>query len=212
MSETTTIIPRTLEERLPLGEAMAMEADWDTFLDLLEEGNYPVQYDEGQILSFMGYGTEEHEALVARIIYLLSVLLDNKPYQVYGSNLALQPPGAPKQYFNADCTVVQGQAEQVALRGEMKAVTNPVMLVEVLSKSTHNFDLGQKFQQYKTIPSLQQVLYINSRSPSVISYRRQDQKGIWLIEEFTGQEGKVPVLEESEIEMKALYEHWKAGE
>jgi len=57
MSETTTTIPRTLEERLPLGEAMAMEADWDTFLDLLEEGNYPVQYDEGQILSFMGYGT-----------------------------------------------------------------------------------------------------------------------------------------------------------
>ncbi len=206
MSETTTTIPRTLEERLPLGEAMAVEADWDTFLDLLEEGNYPVQYDEGQILSFMGYGTQEHEALVARIIYLLSVLLDNKPYQVYGSNLALQPPGTSKQYFNADCTLVQGQPQQVTLRCEMKALTNPVMLVEVLSKSTHNFDLGQKFQRYKTIPSLQQVLYIDSRSPSVISYRRKDQEGTWLIEEFTALEGEVPVLEEGTFSLKALYE------
>ncbi|NBC05865.1 MAG: hypothetical protein GVY26_01575 [Bacteroidetes bacterium] len=210
MSETTTTIPRTLEERLPLGEAMAVEADWDTFLDLLEEGNYPVQYDEGQILSFMGYGTQEHEALVARIIYLLSVLLDNKPYQVYGSNLALQPPGTSKQYFNADCTLVQGQPQQVTLRGEMKAVTNPVMLVEVLSKSTHNFDLGQKFQRYKTIPSLQQILYVDSQAQRVISYRREEKKGVWLIEDLTEQGEKVPVLQEGEIEMQALYKHWKS--
>jgi len=207
MSETTTIIPRTLEERLPLGEAMTMEADWDTFLDLLEQGNYPVQYDEGQILSFMGYGTEEHEALVARIIYLLASLLDNKPYQVYGSNLALQPPGAPKQYFNADCTVVQGQAEQVALRGEMKAVTNPVMLVEVLSKSTHNFDLGQKFHRYKTIPSLQQILYVDSQSQRVISYRREEKKGAWLIEEFTEADAEVPVLQEGSLSVQKIYSH-----
>jgi len=207
MSETTTIIPRTLEERLPLGESMTMEADWDTFLDLLEQGNYPVQYDEGQILSFMGYGTEEHEALVARIIYLLASLLDNKPYQVYGSNLALQPPGAPKQYFNADCTVVQGQAEQVALRGEMKAVTNPVMLVEVLSKSTHNFDLGQKFHRYKTIPSLQQILYVDSQSQRVISYRREEKKGAWLIEEFTEADAEVPVLQEGSLSVQKIYSH-----
>jgi len=207
MSETTTTIPRTLEERLPLGEAMTMEADWDTFLDLLEQGNYPVQYDEGQILSFMGYGTEEHEALVARIIYLLASLLDNKPYQVYGSNLALQPPGAPKQYFNADCTVVQGQAEQVALRGEMKAVTNPVMLVEVLSKSTHNFDLGQKFHRYKTIPSLQQILYVDSQSQRVISYRREEKKGAWLIEEFTEADAEVPVLQEGSLSVQKIYSH-----
>jgi len=207
MSETTTIIPRTLEERLPLGESMTMEADWDTFLDLLEQGNYPVQYDEGQILSFIGYGTEEHEALVARIIYLLASLLDNKPYQVYGSNLVLQPPGAPKQYFNADCTVVQGQAEQVALRGEMKAVTNPVMLVEVLSKSTHNFDLGQKFHRYKTIPSLQQILYVDSQSQRVISYRREEKKGAWLIEEFTEADAEVPVLQEGSLSVQKIYSH-----
>ena len=211
MSETTITIPRTLEERLLLGEAMAVEADWDTFLDLLEEDNYPMQYDEGQILSFMGYGTQEHEALVARIIYLLSVLLDNKPYQVYGSNLALQPPAASKQYFNADCTLVQGQPQQVTLRGEMKAVINPVMLVEVLSKSTHNFDLGQKFQRYKTIPSLQQILYVDSQSQRVISYRREEKKGAWLIEEFSEADAEVPVLQEASLSVQKIYSSWNTA-
>lgn len=88
----------------------------------------------------------------------------------------------------------------------MKATANPVILVEVLSKTTRNFDLGQKFQRYKTIPSLQQVLYIDSQSPLVISYRRKDQEGTWLIEEFTGLEGEVPVLEEATFSLKALYE------
>ena len=212
MSETTITIPRTLEERLLLGEAMTMEADWDTFLDLLEEGSYPVQYDEGQILSFMGYGTQEHEELVMRIGHLLIGLLEGKPYRIYGSNLALLPPGNAKSYFNADCTIVKGQPEHVLLRGEMKAVTNPVMLVEVLSKSTHNFDLGQKFQRYKTIPSLQQILYIDSQSQRVISYRREEKKGAWLIEEFSEADAEVPVLQEGEIEMQALYKHLKVSE
>lgn len=206
MAETAVAIPRTLEERLPYGETMIVEASWDTFLDLLEEGNYPVQYDEGQILSFIGYGTQEHEELVMRIGHLLITLLDGKPYRFFGSNLALVPPGQAKSYFNADCTIVKGEPEHEPLEGEMKATTNPVILVEVLSKTTRNFDLGQKFQRYKTIPSLQQVLYVDSQTPSVISYRRKDQEGTWLIEEFTGQEGEVPVLEEGAFSLKALYE------
>lgn len=206
MAETAVAIPRTLEERLHFGQAMAVEASWDTFLDLLEEGNYPVQYDAGQILSFMGYGTEDHEALIMRIGHLLIGLLEGKSYRVYGSNLALVPPGQAKGYFNADCTVVKGPSEHIPLRGEMKAVANPIILVEVLSKSTHNFDLGQKFQRYKTIPSLQQILYVDSQSQRIISYRRQEREGTWLIEEFTDAEAQIPVLEAGALEVKALYQ------
>jgi Uma2 family endonuclease len=77
--------------------------------------------------------------------------------------------------------------------------------VEVLSKTTRNFDLGQKFQQYKTIPSLQQVLYISSESPTVISYRRKDAEGTWLIEEFNQPEAQVPVLEVGALSIQAIY-------
>lgn len=209
MPDTAIKIPLTLEERLPYGEEFIVEADWDTFLDILEKGEYPVQYDEGKMLSFMGYGTEEHEALVIRIGHLLSLLLEGKGFRIYGSNLALHLPGEGKKYYNADCSIIKGPPEKMAVRGEMKAIANPILLVEVLSKSTHNFDLGQKFQRYKTIPSLQQLLYIDSREQRVISYRKQDMKGTWLIEEFVDSEVSVPVLEEGNLIVKDIYKALK---
>ena len=212
MSETTTTIPRTLEERLSYGETMIAEASWDTFLDLLEAEAYPMQYDKGQIYSFLAYATLKHEELIPLIISALFPLLERKNYRIFGSNLPLSTPGPEKIFFNADCTLVKGPSEYMPLRGEMKAITNPVMLVEVLSKSTHNFDLGQKFQRYKTIPSLQQILYVDSQSQRVISYRREEKKGAWLIEEFSEADAEVPVLQEGEIEMQALYKHLKASE
>lgn len=199
-------LPRTQKERLAYDATMVWEADWDTFLDLLEADPYPMQYDKGQIYSFLAYATLKHEELIPLIISALFPLLERKNYRIFGSNLPLSIPGPEKIYFNADCTVVKGPSEHMPLRGEMKAITNPVMLVEVLSESTYDFDLGHKFQRYKTIPSLQQVLYVDSQTPSVISYRRKDQEGTWLIEEFTGREGEVPVLEEGAFSLKALYE------
>ncbi|NBC06812.1 MAG: hypothetical protein GVY26_06415 [Bacteroidetes bacterium] len=204
MTDTTTI-PLTLEERLPMGEFFTVEASWDTFLRILEKGEYPVQYDEGKILSFMGYGTEKHEALIMRIGYLLANLLEGSDCQIFGSNLPITTLEAGKRYYNADCSVVEGQVERVQLKSGMTAVVNPKLIVEVLSKTSRNFDLGQKFQQYKTIPSLQQILYISSESPSVISYRRRDAQGTWLIEEFTEPEALVPVLEAGDISIKAIY-------
>jgi Uma2 family endonuclease len=204
MADTTTI-PLTLEERLPLGEVFTVEASWETFLRILEKGEYPVQYDEGKILSFMGYGTEEHEAIIAELIRLLGNLLSSSDCKVFGSNLPITTLEAGKRYYNADCSVVKGKVERVQLKGEMTAVVNPALIVEVLSKSTHNFDLGQKFQQYKTIPSLQQILYVDSKSPAVISYRRKDNAGTWLIEEFKAPEAEVPVLEEGAISLQSIY-------
>lgn len=209
MPDTAIKIPLTLEERLPYGEEFIVEADWDTFLDILEKGEYPVQYDEEKMLSFMSYGTEEHEALVIRIGHLLSLLLEGKGFRIYGSNLALHLPGEGKKYYNADCSIIKGPPEKISIRGEMKAIANPIFLVEVLSKSTHNFDLGQKFQRYKTIPSLQQLLYIDSREQRVISYRKQDMKGTWLIEEFVDSEASVPVLEEGNLIVKDIYKALK---
>jgi len=204
MADTTTI-PLTLEERLPLGEVFTVEASWETFLRILEKGAYPVQYDEGKILSFMGYGAEEHEAIIGEIIRLLGNLLLDTDCQVYGSNLPITTLEAGKRYYNADCSVVEGQVERVALKEDMTAVVNPKLIVEVLSKNTRNFDLGQKFQQYKTIPSLQQILYVDSESPAVISYRRRDAEGTWLIEEFTAPEAEVPVLEAGHLQIKDIY-------
>ena len=158
---------------MELEEELRVPASFEDFLDLLEKCDYRIEYDEGQIISFMGCATRNHEKLVILIGHLLTLLLKNESYSIYGNNLALHVPGFGKRYYNADCVVVKGDDEEVTLRGTMKAIANPVLIIEILSASSCDFDLGGKFRNYKKIPSLQQAVYIDSTEMSVLSYTRQ---------------------------------------
>jgi len=58
--EVITKMPVTIEERLEFGTALRIPATFDEFLDLLEECEYRIEYDNGEIISFLGYGTKNH--------------------------------------------------------------------------------------------------------------------------------------------------------
>ena len=106
-----TKIPLTLEERLEYGSDFRIPASWEEFLDVLESCEYRVEYDNGEIISYMGYGTRLHEKLVGNIFWLLSNLLGRNLYEVYPSNLAIYMPGAAKKYINADVSVFKDQVD-----------------------------------------------------------------------------------------------------
>ena len=139
--EATLPLPTTLTARLDLAEELRVPASWEEFLAILPDCPYRIEYDQGQIFSFMGYATENHETLVAGIIQLLGQIFQDKELRISGSNLALHVPDSGKNYFNADCAVIRGSSEKIPLRGSMYAVANPLLLVEVLSESTINYDL-----------------------------------------------------------------------
>ncbi|MEO1261073.1 MAG: Uma2 family endonuclease [Bacteroidota bacterium] len=200
-----TQIPKTLKERMELEEELRVPASFEDFLDLLEKCEYRIEYDEGQIISFMGYATRNHEIIVAHLIRLIGNLIDLELYSVFGSNLALHVPGFGKRYYNADCVVVKGEDEEVTLRGTMKAIANPVLIIEVLSASSYDFDLGGKFRNYKKIPSLQQVIYIDSTEMSVLTYTRYNGQDEWLLREFTDPAQEVPILSDGILNMADIY-------
>ncbi len=202
--EVISKVPVTLDERLEYGEEMRIPATWEEFLDLLEECEYRIEYDEGAIISFMGYGIDIHEVLVVELAYLLRSILKAESHRLHGSNLALYIPGFLHRHYNADCALVIGEPEKVVLRGDMMAIANPVLLVEILSPTTRNFDLNRKFENYKTIPSLKQVLFIESEEKKVFSYRRQND---WKREVFSQSGNQIPILGEGSISLDELY--WK---
>lgn len=206
MMEVITKIPLTLDERATYGDELRIPASWGAFLDQLERNSYRVEYDGEEIISIMGYATELHEKIVLRVAYLLMELLGGKEYTFYGSNLALQPPGGGKYYYNADCTVVKGEPEWAVLRGEMKALTNPSLLVEVLSSSTYRYDLGDKFYRYKNISALQQILYIDSTQRRLYNYTRPAESGEWLLNTIEGEDAQVPILGQGTLSLAAIYE------
>lgn len=200
-----TKIPVTLEERTEFGETMRIPASWEEFLDLLPVSQYRIEYDNGEIISFMGYANEPHEVLTAKIIHLLSSLLDEAAFSIMGSNLAIHIPGTTKRYYNADCTAVRGKSQKITLSGNMTAIANPALVVEVLSDSTKDFDLNSKFRNYRKIDALEQILYVDSTEIYVLSYTRQNRGSDWLMQEFSRLEDQIPVLGQGTISVGELY-------
>lgn len=82
-------------------------------------------------------------------------------------------------YTYPDVMVICGKIELAKKRND--TVTNPLLIVEVLSESTRDYDRGAKFNFYKQIPTLREYVVVESEHPHVECYRRtEDDK--WLIE------------------------------
>ena len=82
---------------------------------------------------------------------------------VYSSDARMQL--AERQYFYPDLTVAC--SEQV---GSM--LTDPVVVIEVLSPATEKRDRGAKFKAYKALPSLQEYVLVGSEYPAIEIHRR----------------------------------------
>ncbi|MBO0933665.1 Uma2 family endonuclease [Fibrella aquatilis] len=175
-------LPLTLTERSLAPEVIRAAATFEEYLAFAEQCEYNVEYINGEIIS-MSQASLPHELLVGRIIYTLINLFDNDDQlTVFSSNIKLFIE-ATGDSVNADVTMVQGAPDYLRLpSGNLSTATvkNPVLIVEVLSGSTMAFDLGDKLDIYKQIPSLQQVLFVSQHKPWVSSYARTPNPTEWL--------------------------------
>jgi Uma2 family endonuclease len=62
-------------------------------------------------------------------------------------------------------------------------LTNPTLIVEVLSKSTKDYDRGEKFEQYRAIESFKEYVLIAQDRPHVEHFVRQADNNTWLLSE-----------------------------
>jgi Uma2 family endonuclease len=85
-------------------------------------------------------------------------------------------------------------------------VTNPSLIVEVLSKSTQNYDQGNKFLYYRSIPEFKEYILIDQYEYHIMHYvKTADSK--WVLDEIEGESANL-VLEtvDFEITLSDLYE------
>ena len=83
----------------------------------------------------------------------------------YSSDVKLKV-GTTRHYFHPDVSVAcESQAGNL--------LTDPVVVIEVLSPATEKRDRGAKFAVYKTLPSVQEYVLIGSEIQELIVYRRE---------------------------------------
>ena len=157
--------------RFTAAEYLAMEAAAD----------YKSEFFGGEIFALAG-GSADHSVVAVNVAAELRQLLDARPCRVFNSDMRLyvRPSGL---YTYPDVTVVCGKEQMVERRTD--TVTNPLLLIEVLSDSTRDYDRGAKFQFYKQIPTLREYVLVESGHARVECYRRTADDR-WTIETFEG--------------------------
>mgnify|MGYP005840526433 CR=1 FL=1 len=138
------------------------------------------EYRNGEIIEMTG-GTPTHNELIRAMTVLLSLGLRGRALQVFVTDQRLWIPDR-QVYTYPDVMVVP---KPIALQeGRKDTVTEPILIVEVLSDSTKNYDRGEKFTYYRTIPSFQEYLLVDQTQPYVEQYIKQEAHK-WLLVEHT---------------------------
>jgi len=146
------------------------------------------EYYQGEVFAMAG-ASENHNLIVANVVSCLVSGLRHRDCRVYPSDMRLLV-SSTGLYTYADVMVVCGKSVLAETQGDV--LTNPLLIIEVLSESTKDYDRGGKFHQYMRIPSLQEYLTVSQTETLIDQSIRQDDNS-WLIREITPASGHVPL-------------------
>jgi Uma2 family endonuclease len=162
------------------------------------------EYHDGLIYALAG-GSLEHALLVGNIYSelrngLRSQQSNCKPI-TSEAKLFIK---SENKYLYPDSMVICGEVERPEANKD--AVANPVLIVEVLSKSTAEYDRGDKFHFYRQIPTLSEYVLIDQSRYVVEVYYKQSGNNLWRISRYEGLDQMIKFQSLAlEISMKELY-------
>jgi Uma2 family endonuclease len=158
----------------------------DEYLALERKAEHKSEYHAGEIFAMTG-ASLKHNRITLNIGSELNVRLKTRDCQAFASDMRVHVP-ATGLYTYPDVVVICGEPE---LEDEhFDTLLNPVLIVEVLSKSTENYDRGGKFRDYRSIPSFAEYLLVAQDEYSVEQFTKQTD-GRWLLSEHRSLEDVV---------------------
>ena len=105
-------------------------------------------------------------------------------------------------YTYPDVMLIKG--EPIYADKGTTTVTNPIAIAEVLSSSTQNYDLGDKFIYYRSIPEMQEYILISQQQHHIIQYTKTEAG--WLLSEYETEEAVIQLGSvDLKLELAELY-------
>ena len=137
------------------------------------------EYYAGEVFSQAG-GTRRHSLIGSNAVRAIGNLLIGHACQAHGSDMRVRIEATGYEAYpdvSVVCPPFASDTEDV--------ITDPILLVEVLSPSTSDFDRGGKFGHYRQIPSLIEYLVFWQDEARVEQHTRTNE-GLWLLRELVG--------------------------
>ncbi|MFN4256632.1 MAG: Uma2 family endonuclease [Saprospiraceae bacterium] len=181
-------------------------ASFDEFWELLAEAEFNVEYFEEEIVATMSYETDLHSDIATQISYLLKEVFRGKSgFRVRNGNRPVCIPACGHAVFNPDGSVVGLPAELFEYRPGMNAELTPVLVFEVLSQNTRAHDLADKLPCYKQIPSLRQIIFVDSQRVEVSVWEKLNDNARWLETRLTAPDDSF-LVEGRAVTLREVYE------
>jgi len=156
---------------------------FEEYLVLEEKAPYKSEYEKGRILAMSG-GTLDHSTISQNTGTAIANALrkKEKPCRVNNSDLKIRIEEYDKAVY-PDVSVICGEASYFKNRKDI--ITNPLLIVEVISKSTRDYDRGTKFKQYRSLPSLKEYVLIEQDLAKVEVWTKLEEN-VWRILNISG--------------------------
>ncbi|OYD87380.1 hypothetical protein CDG77_29605 [Nostoc sp. 'Peltigera membranacea cyanobiont' 213] len=174
----------------------------EEYLEIEEKAEYKSEYRDGEIVPMTG-GTTNHNKIALNLAASLKIALRRKNYDVYIGDVRLWIPRS-RQHTYPDVMVIEGQP--IYTGTSTTTVMNPMLIAEVLSKSTKNYDQGDKFLYYRSIPEFKEYILIDQYQYHVMQYVKtaEDQ---WSFTELEHESATLSLQTiDFQIELRDLYE------
>ncbi|MEH2225733.1 Uma2 family endonuclease [Nostoc sp.] len=174
----------------------------EEYLEIEEKAEYKSEYRDGEIVPMTG-GTTNHNKIALNLAASLKIALRRKNYDVYIGDVRLWIPRY-RQHTYPDVMVIE---EQPIYTGtSTTTVMNPMLIAEVLSKSTKNYDQGDKFLYYRSIPEFKEYILIDQYQYHVMQYIKTAENQ-WSFTELEHESATLSLQTvDFQIELRDLYE------
>ncbi|MDZ8105945.1 MAG: Uma2 family endonuclease [Nostoc sp. DedQUE12a] len=174
----------------------------EEYLELEEKAEYKNEYIGGEIIPMAG-GTTNHNKIAGNFYKKFPLTVQGQGYDIYIGDVKLSIPRY-RIYTYPDVMVIKGKPNY---EGTSKTIiTNPLLIVEVLSNSTKNYNKTDKFKYYRSIPEFQEYIMIDQYSFSVEQFAKQTERQ-WIFKEYEDEEA-VLILNsiDFQITLRDIYE------
>ncbi|ELS05142.1 hypothetical protein Xen7305DRAFT_00048830 [Xenococcus sp. PCC 7305] len=153
------------------------------YLTLEESAVDRHEYRDGEIIPMTG-GTTNHNQIALNFCRKFPLTIENQDYYIYINDVRLWTEQY-RVYTYPDVMVIKGKPIYEGT-GTVN-VTNPLIIFEVLSKSTRNYDYTDKFRYYRSIPEFQEYILIDQYRFYIAQYFKQE-NGQWAFNDYEGEE------------------------
>ncbi|MEO6453630.1 MAG: Uma2 family endonuclease [Ginsengibacter sp.] len=150
----------------------------EEYLEMERTSEEKHEYYKGEVFAMSG-ASHIHNVIAYNINRLTASFLHGKGCKIFGSDFRINIP-ENTLYTYPDFSIICGKAEIT----DTDNITNPSVVIEILSKSTKDYDRGTKFSLYRNIKTLKEYVLIDSTSVTIEIYTRQDYNS-WILKEYS---------------------------